>query len=88
MREYQLISAEPTRGLLGAGPATKTPFDLPIIIPPFFPLLIERIPQEYHLNELGGGGFAGGFAARRTPHLPLLVEKILGKAPFGSDNSW
>jgi hypothetical protein len=29
------------------------------------------------LNKSGGGGVAGGKAARNTPHLPPLIEKIL-----------
>jgi len=31
----------------------------------------------YLLNFLGGGGVAGGEAARNTPHFPRLFEKIL-----------
>jgi hypothetical protein len=85
MRKYQLISAGPAHGSLEAGPATEPPFDLPIIIPPLFPLFIEKTFQEYHLNDWG----ARVLQTAKLPvlHLPPFVEKMPGKAPFGNDNS-
>jgi hypothetical protein len=33
--------------------------------------------STYHLNELEGGGFAGGKATRETPIFPHLLKRYL-----------
>ena len=43
----------------------------------------SQYAQRYHLNKLGGGGFAGGFAARKTPIFPHLLKRYAQKMGAG-----
>jgi len=36
-----------------------------------------KVYRGYHLNKLGSGGFAGGFAARKPPIFPHLLRRCI-----------